>query len=155
MKRRRRGPDRGTPEQQLRRAVLAGGGDPRFTEYPLGLLLVRRQITDEQHNAGLHYAGLYRACIGGGLRQPVGPREMSDEADLAVQSRFTEAAGVLRDCGTAIKSLIDDLAVFESFPWWFSGAMVGAEDCRVDTRIGLQALADWKDRGKREPPERG
>jgi hypothetical protein len=78
---------------------------------------------------------------------------MSDEADLAVQSRFEEATGVLRNCGK--KNLIDNLAVFESFPWWFSWAMVGAEDCRVDTRIGLQALADWKDRGKREPPERG
>jgi len=160
VKRKRRGPDRGTPEQQLRRAVLAGGGDPRLTEYPLGLLLAREFINDEQHNAGLHYAGLYRACIGGGkLRQPVGPRDMSPEADLAVQGRFEEATGALLDAGKRAKAQVDNVAVFEFFPQWITGWRLGVDyrdpdDDRGNLLLGLTALAQWREKGKKDPPER-
>ena len=148
-KRRRRGPDRGTPEQQLRKAVLAGGGAPRLTEYPLGCLLARRPIRDDQHNAGLHYAGLYRACIGGGLRQPGGPREISEEAELAVHQRFDESQSALKNCGKTIKNRIDDICVFEKSPTWLTAAIAGGEKQKLHIQIGLQALADWKEKGKK------
>ena len=56
--------DRGTPEIQSYRRKLAAGGDPTFTEYPLGLLRSRELIDGDQHEAGCHYAHLYRQAVG-------------------------------------------------------------------------------------------
>ena len=56
--------DLGTPEAQARRALLAGGGDPALTEYPLGILLACGLIGREQHEAGCHYGYLYGRAVG-------------------------------------------------------------------------------------------
>lgn len=56
--------DGGTPEQQARRSALAAGGDPALTEYPLGMMLVRRLIDPQQHEAGCYYAHLYGRIVG-------------------------------------------------------------------------------------------
>jgi hypothetical protein len=58
--------DLGTPEQQARRAALANGADPAMSEYPLGLMLARRLISPEQHEAGCRYGHLYGRVIGKG-----------------------------------------------------------------------------------------
>lgn len=58
--------DLGTPEVQLRRSLLARGGDPQKCGYPLGILMSRFQVgqpgvSARQHDAGFKYASLYRA----------------------------------------------------------------------------------------------
>ncbi|MGH6932505.1 MAG: hypothetical protein ACREEE_08735, partial [Dongiaceae bacterium] len=57
--------DLGTPEARARRERMAAGADPALTEYPLGLLLARQLISDEQHEAGCYYGFLYGQAIGG------------------------------------------------------------------------------------------
>ena len=101
----------------------------------------------DQHNAGLWYAGLYRACIGrAGMRQPVGPREMTEEADLAVQQHFEAAVAALKNCGgRAVKNIVDNICVFEMTPAWLT---VGGRRQRLDIQAGLQALAEWKNKGQ-------
>jgi hypothetical protein len=56
--------DRGTPEIQALRRRLAAGGDAALTEYPLGMLRLRQMIDGDQHEAGCHYAFLYRQAVG-------------------------------------------------------------------------------------------
>ena len=56
--------DRGTPEIQALRRKLAAGGDAALTEYPLGMLRLRQMIDGDQHEAGCHYAFLYRQAVG-------------------------------------------------------------------------------------------
>src|SRR5258706_6874718 len=56
--------DSGTRELLARRARLAAGGDPAFTESPLGILLARGLIGREQNDSGRHYASLYRQSVG-------------------------------------------------------------------------------------------
>ena len=56
--------DLGTPEVLARRARLAAGGDPTLTESPLGVMLARGLIGQEQHDAGRYYASLYRQAVG-------------------------------------------------------------------------------------------
>ena len=58
--------DLGTPEQQARRTLLVVDGDPSLSEYPLGLMLARRLIGPEQHEAGCHYGFLYGRAVGKG-----------------------------------------------------------------------------------------
>src|SRR3972149_2713330 len=58
------GETRGGAEAQARRARRAGGPDPALSEYPLGLMLARRLVSAEQHEAGCHYAFLYGRTIG-------------------------------------------------------------------------------------------
>lgn len=58
--------DMGTPEVQLRRSMLARGGNPRLCGYPLGVLLARFEIgqpgvSPRHHDAGVKFGELYRS----------------------------------------------------------------------------------------------
>ena len=54
-------PDRGTPECQARRLALVGSVGDQRAEYPLGVLLARGAITQDQHDAA--YAAKRTALI--------------------------------------------------------------------------------------------
>ncbi len=76
--------DLGTPEQQARRAALVADGDPSLSEYPLGLMLARRLIGPEQHEAGCHYGYLYGRAVGKG--------------DLSCAAIYARLAAEVRPC---------------------------------------------------------
>ena len=48
--------DYGTPELVAKRAILAGGADPAYTEHPLGLLFVRGYLSDDHEQSRRMYA---------------------------------------------------------------------------------------------------
>jgi hypothetical protein len=48
--------DCGTPELIAKRAFMAGGGDPSFTEHPLGILYVRGYLSDDHEQSRRMYA---------------------------------------------------------------------------------------------------
>ena len=99
--------DLGTPEALARRARLAGGGDPVLTESPLGVMLARGLIGQEQHDAGRTYAALYRQAVGrtqlscdrhyGRTVADAGrPAPSRDEAEQArIEERFRRGKGAL------------------------------------------------------------
>lgn len=60
----RRGPDRGTPENQTKREWLSQSGDPARATYPLGVMLVNDIIGQSLHDTGCRYAWLHRVVHG-------------------------------------------------------------------------------------------
>ena len=129
------GPDCGTPEAQARKRELVGDGDPALAGYP---------ITQDQHDAGRHYAYLagrvlgrtrpYRPDSGSG-----GSTELGEGALEAVEDRWREAAAALLAAGRRAKDAVDNAALFERLP---VAAELGA------LTAGLDALALWR-RGRR------
>lgn len=135
------GPDRGTPEQQLRRLKLIGDADPALASYPLGVLMAKRLITQDEHNIGLDYARHYRIVIGKD-RGPTGVAEVPDEVLIEMQARFDQMSRALKQAGRRSKDAVDNVAVFERFPSWLFRRTVRKSDAAnlEAIRIGLRAL---------------
>ncbi len=119
--------DCGTPEIQARRRKLAQGGDPALSEYPLGLLLGRALVSEDQHWAGCRYGMLYRLSVGrtqvtynrlyaalaGGGAAPDG----FEATDLAeAREKFLAAKRHLLQAGAISARTVEDLAVFHAWP---------------------------------------
>jgi hypothetical protein len=116
--------DLGTPEQQARRAVLAASGDPALSEYPLGLMLARRLIGREHHEAGCRYGFLYGRVIGKGelscagiydrLAADVRPdRPMaSEESEARDQALFRLGKNQLLAAGRRVCDATENIIVF-------------------------------------------
>jgi len=119
--------DKGTPEQQARRLGLAAGADPAMTEYPLGVLLARRLISADQHEAGCYYAYLYSRVIGGShvscgfLYQQVAsvwarPEAVSEETQAKIQSLFRLGKNRLLAAGRRVCDATENIIVFGRMP---------------------------------------
>ena len=106
-------PDRGTPEYQARRIALVGSVHDQRAEYPLGVLLARGAITQDQHDAGQRYARLWGKCVGNPLTR--GGRgyadPLDDDTQAVVEARWREVAHLLRRTGC--KSIVDTICVYE------------------------------------------
>ena len=135
------GPDRGTPEQQLRRFQLVGEANPPLASYPLGVLLAKSLITQDQHNIGLDYARHYRIVIGKD-RRPSGLAEVPEEVLNEMQARCDQMSHALKRVGRRSKDAVDNVAVFERFPGWLFRRTIRQSDA-VNLRAinrGLYAL---------------
>jgi hypothetical protein len=119
--------DKGTPELQARRVRLAAGGDPALTEYPLGLMLARRLVTDEQHEAGCYYAFLYGRTIGrtqvnyNQLYEQIAAgfadqRDLSEEARARIEGLFRHGKNRLLAAGRRVCDATENLVVFGRCP---------------------------------------
>lgn len=121
-------PDLGTPQIQARRAALAGGADPVLAEHPLGLLLARGLIAQEQHAAAVTYAWLYGRVVGrpsgscaalyrrlAGEAAPAG-WEPSEEGEAALQERFRRGKNRLLAAGRRVCDATENLVVFARVP---------------------------------------
>ena len=109
----RHSPDRGTPECQAQRLALVGSIQDQRAEYPLGVLLARGTITQNQHDAGQRYARLWGKCVGNPLtRGGHGYADpLDEEAQAAVEARWREVARLLRH--TQCKPVVDTVCVYE------------------------------------------
>ena len=56
--------DVGTPELQMKRALLVGPGDPSLAESAIGVLFARGLINEYQLKAGQQYSNLRRKIFG-------------------------------------------------------------------------------------------
>jgi hypothetical protein len=125
--------DRGTPELQARRKMLAGTF-PERAEYPLGVLYLHGTIDDNQHRAGVYYAYLYGRIFGktkipSAMRAWVAtgtnPDEVISRGDeevaqiwRQVKARFAEAA-LRSKYGRLMVKAVEDVCVYEKTPTWF------------------------------------
>jgi hypothetical protein len=115
--------DGGTPEQQARRASLAGGGDPALTEYPLGLMLARGLITREMHEAGCTYAMLYGRAVARAnlsvahvyrrmLAESGRGRDLDEQGQARIEQLFRIGKNHLLAAGRRVCDATENLVVF-------------------------------------------
>ena len=135
------GPDRGTPEQQARRFKLIGDAPQELASYPLGVLMARKIITLDMHNAGSNYSRLYR-CVIGKFRAPSGANPIPDDVAEEMQSRFDVMREALKNAGRRSKDTVDNAAVFDRFPGWLFRKTIRPGDARDVEALcrGLYAL---------------
>lgn len=154
----RTGPDRGTPEQQLRRALLAGPGtnnqpsDPVMTSIPLDILKTRGLISLDQHSAGLDYAVLFAKVTGrykeAGIEAEGDGGEPDDATARKVMAEYRACANALLGLGRRTKDATDNLVIYRRFPEWLGVASqnpsrrAGADRERQAALRGLAILAD-------------
>ena len=136
------GPDRGTPEQIARRFKLIGDAPQELASYPLGVLLARKIITQEMHNAGRDYGRLYR-CVVGKHQRSAGGDPIPDEVLRDMQSRFDVMRQALKNAGRRSKDAVDNAAVYDRFPGWLFRKTIRPGDAREAEALcaGLYALA--------------
>jgi hypothetical protein len=114
-KRKRKPPviDLGTPEAQKKRLELVGGGDPTMAAYPLGILLSRQYITQDQHNAGMRYAGLAKEILRLGPRQPTSGNEPDEKAAVRMLAEWRSLCTYLLSVSREVKEATDEVCVYE------------------------------------------
>lgn len=163
--------DTGTPEMQARRIALVGShGDLALAEYPLGVLLARKLITQQEHDAGRYFAYLYGRVVGRtSAKVPGGQTGWGDEGATAAQERLLkEAQIILGRCGLMARYEVTRICIDEQLPAWFQNAdrlpsmsdpgllrrhrikqwHVGGRGYRKCCE-GLEALALWREYGLR------
>ena len=139
------GPDRGTQEQQMRRIMLVGDSDSALAEYPLGVMLARKIITQEQHNAGLNFARLYRTANPFAKTNGTpSSGEMPDDVRAEMERRYQAARDTLMRVGRLALDEVTNAAVFNRLPGWVVRSTIRLSDGRhrKALRDGLTALAD-------------
>ena len=132
------GPDRGTPEQQVKRFALVGAAQSELASYPLGILLARQIISQDQHNAGCDYARLYRLVIGRTSSNSTGGSEATDEDVERAQNQFDVLRKALVAAGRRQQDAVANVAVFERLPGWLVRACRGV--VRPSDGRGAEAL---------------
>ena len=141
-----------TPEFIEKRLALAGGGDPQSCGYPLGVMMTRGWITRDDHDAGLHYANLYRRKngsvtptsvnveSGGQTTNPPGEHGRFLKG-ISVTPEFKAAKHALLQCGRGVVLAVEAVAVFENLGAAFA--------LREPTRRGLARLKRHFRHGRR------
>jgi hypothetical protein len=131
---------------------LAGGGDPQACGYPLGVMMARGWITRDDHDAGLHYANLYRRKngsvtptsvnveSGGQTTNPPGEHGRFLKG-IRVTPEYQAAKRALLQCGRGVVLAVEAVAVFENL----GAALV----LREPTRRGLARLKRHFRHGRR------
>jgi|TARA_B110000858_G_C17604708_1_gene381667 hypothetical protein len=117
------GRDIGTPELQLKRALLVGPGDPSFSESAIGVLFARGLINEYQLKAGQQYSNLRRKIFGSvhpntadliGSSRGLGL--IDEETEIRVRSRYDHAKNSLLDCGSIIQVAVDKICIYDIMP---------------------------------------
>ncbi len=149
--------DQGTPETQVRRRLLAEGADPALSEYPLGLMLARRLVSTEQHEAGCHYAFLYGRTIGRTqvtcdryYRQMIGSQgggfDLTDEAtQTRIEASFRLGKNRLLAAGRRVCDATENLTVFARTPRFLDAGPRRPAAARRADDFELRAVLDGLD----------
>ena len=136
-----------TRQQRAWRSRLVGPSAPQhLAEYPLGILLARKLITEEEHEAGCRYARLFRLAVGGESLRAVnlvgrvfdGPEERGEAWLAARAAEHAAARTLLARRGRRVRELVENVTVYQRLPaWCWSGQAPSAGDLR-----GLRRLRD-------------
>ena len=136
--------DYGTPENIKRRLELVQGGAPELSEYPLGVLLARGLIDQDQHQGGEKYAALYAKALG--LMKQLGfdpGKGTLQDSDLErIEGQYLECRHKLARCGLKVHQLVDNITVHREMPLWIGKPGTYGFDDLTRLRYGLDALAD-------------
>lgn len=138
--------DYGTPELIAKRRALIGEGALELAEYPLGVMLARGIIDQEQHNGGVYYAWLYGRVIGrtkvkGVLGDNFGEPE-DGPFQAKIQASFRECKDAILRAGRRATDAFENVAVFEREPYWLKrelGRVHVVRDSEVAERRAIQS----------------
>lgn len=150
----RKGVDRGTPELQERRSVLAPSGDPTRTSYPLGVLWNNGQISDDEHRAGCKLAWLHCIVHGRGSLAAVRYGETWGGIDVdpddpkhhewlaGIEAELDSAIAGLDACSRSHRDIVKGIVVYERPPRWLVGHIPTRADVREGEKFreGMKAL---------------
>jgi len=106
-------PDLGTPEQLARRFALVGDANPQLASYPLGVFLARKIISQDEHNAGMRYAGLAKEILHLGPKGPTSGVEPNTEQVARMMAEWRALCTFLLAAGRDVKGATDDACVYE------------------------------------------
>lgn len=108
-----------TPEFQMKRALLAGDGDPKLCTDALGVLVARGAIDRQSRDAGFVYGVLYRATNGYPFPRGVSVEVrgqnfvVSDERRASMELDYKAAKTSLLKKGRKIADLVERVSVFD------------------------------------------
>lgn len=115
--------DVGTPELQVKRALLVGPGDPSFAESAIGVLFARGLINEYQLKAGQQYSNLRRKIFGSvnpSTADLIGSTKglglIDEETEIRVRNRYDHAKNALLDCGLVIQVAVDKICIYDIMP---------------------------------------
>lgn len=141
--------DYGTPELIAKRRALVGEGAPELAEYPLGIMLARGIISQDQHNSGRQYAWLYGSVIG---RTNVKSMLADAKGEAAEDPRQADAEASFRRCKEAMLRVgrracdaLENAAIFERVPYWLKreiGSVHVVRPSEIAERKAIQAALD-------------
>ncbi len=128
--------------QAMKQALVGPHGDPAKSSYPLGVMLERKWINQDEHDAGMYYAYLYGRVIG---KTTIGPGgayndNETEETEKRMQGLWQESRQALIKCGRNVKQAVDNAAVFKSWP---INVMMRHGLAEKPLFVGLAALARW------------
>ena len=121
-------PDKGTPENQIKRLALVGGGDPTLSSTPFDIMFARGIVNPEQYNAGLTYWYLYTRVFGkpfpqsntSKLLSPINTRSVESivkRRDIEHHSLlFDCCAFIVKEAGQRAYNLLRGIVVFQEHP---------------------------------------
>ena len=139
-----------TPELTAKKLALVGPhGDPVLASYPLGVLLARRIINQDHHDAAIYYAYIRGRVLGKAHPGPavngVYDPGVDDRAQEVIEPLWRDACAALMGVSRRAKDAVDNMAYYQRFP-----AFLWCDHRPVDPQLiaGLDALARWWTRGR-------
>jgi len=139
--------DVGTPEVQMKRALLVGPGDPTFATSVLGVLFARNFINSYQLKAGQQYSNLRRKIFGSPFAKTSsllpgsqGIGEIDEDTEIRIRGRYELAASCLFDCGSTIRITVDKICIYEVMPFSLLHSPSQNKNLLKDIKIGLNAI---------------
>ncbi len=133
--------------RQAKKQDLVGpGGDPTDSVSPLGIMKGRGWITQDEHDAGTHYAYLYGRVEGKTTTGPsAGAYDEKDPSLEDIKALFDEARDVLTTCGVAVKRAVENAAVFGG-QWPINITLNLGRPGMIEGPLfhGLRALVKWE-----------
>ena len=130
--------DHGTPELMIKRAAVVGMANAARQEAgdALGVLMLSGHLSETQRAAGARYADLRRSIIGDPHCSiwAYDPDNIQEAESLlentAGQAMWTRCLRAIKPLGSIAKSELDNIAVFNRLPSWFTRTHVRSGDAR-------------------------
>ena len=150
-------PDKGTPEQQLKRLALVDGGNPVMSTTPLDILLERQMIHEDHHRAGMTwwmtfmriYGKVYPESNTGKLMTPIRGRGLISK----VGKKSVDTWNLYKDINQHLKenlsvkcsSCLRDIVLFQWYPPYLLHNEMLVEDNKHKkmVRFGFEKLSDF------------
>ena len=156
--------DKGTPEQQIKRLALVGGGDPTLSSTPFDIMFARGIVNPEQYNAGLTYWYLYTRVFGkpfpqsntSKLLSPINTRSVENivkRRDVEHQSLlFDCCAFIVREAGQRAYNLMSSIIVFQEHPNYLYYLKVKSRDSakKIVVRSALDSIRKFFDNKRKK-----
>lgn len=144
--------DLGTPELRAKRAVLVGKDSAQeLAAYPMGVLLAQGVVSQDEHNAAMHYAWLYGRNFGRTVAKQcdwlgldVGRYDTSDLGKYAkeLEREWRRAKDAMLAKGRRVSDAVENMTVFDRWPRWLKRDLGYVHHVRLSDAAERKALQE-------------